>query len=782
VTVVDRESGKPLEYVTLISQQPKASAITDAMGQADLTPFRGSKQVQIRSLGFEVRVMGFSEIESSGYRIGLNATKHPLEEVVVSATRWRQSSSNVSSRIISIPDSAAALVNPQTAADLLGISGKVFIQKSQQGGGSPMIRGFATNRLVYTVDGVRMNTAIFRSGNIQNVINLDPFAMESTEVLFGPGSVIYGSDAIGGVMGFQTLRPNLSHTGEPLVSGNAVYRYASANGEMTGHFDVNVGWEKWSMVTSFSAWDFDHLRQGSHGPEDYIKDYYVRRQNGMDNIIFQDDPLLQVPTGYSQVNLMQKVRFRPNGSWDFRYGFHYSETTPYGRYDRHNRTRNGFPQYAEWNYGPQGWMMNHLTIENNGNHLAYDQVILRLALQNFWESRISRDMNALYRQVREEKVAAWSANMDFTREMGARNSLYYGLEFVLDEVVSNGTEEQVNTGDIQDGPDRYPQSGWYSMALYIDDEFRVNRKLTLHAGARYNHFILQSDFSDNLAYYPLPFTEAEINNGALTGSLGSVYRPGNSWVIKASIGTAFRSPNVDDIGKVFDSEPGSVVVPNPGLKAEYAWNADLGVAKVIGDWLKLDLSGYYTILENAMVRRDYRLNGQDSIIYDGTLSKVQAVQNAAGARVWGLQAGLKLSLPAGFTFTSDLNFQRGTEEMDDGNNSPSRHAAPLFGATRLEYRIGGLAIQLHAAYQAEKPHDSLPEEEQGKTEIYALDGNGNTFAPAWYTLNLDAMYRLNQSFTLGAGMENLTDQRYRPYSSGISGPGRNFKLSFRVRF
>src|SRR5690606_12785909 len=220
--------------------------------------------------------------------------------------------------------------NPQTAADLLGVSGKVFIQKSQQGGGSPMIRGFATNRLLYMVDGVRMNTAIFRAGNIQNVINLDPFAVENTEVLFGPGSVVYGSDAIGGVMSFQTLTPQLSDSSEPLISGKAVTRFSSANKENTGHFDVHVGWKKWAIATSFSSWDFDHLRQGSKGPDEYIKNIYVQRQNSTDVVITQDDPLLQIPSAYSQINLMQKIRFKPNEDWDVQYGFHLSETSSYG--------------------------------------------------------------------------------------------------------------------------------------------------------------------------------------------------------------------------------------------------------------------------------------------------------------------------------------------------------------------------------------------------------------------------------------------------------------------
>ena len=168
-------------------------------------------------------------------------------------TERQQSSSSVPSKIVAISSEEIALQNPQTAADLLGISGNVFIQKSQQGGGSPMIRGFATNRLVYTIDGVRMNTAIYRGGNLQNVISLDPFTIEHAEVLFGPGSVIYGSDAIGGVMSFQTLTPQFSLDDKPFFTGKVVTRTASANNEKTAHLDVNAGWKKWVFITSIGV-------------------------------------------------------------------------------------------------------------------------------------------------------------------------------------------------------------------------------------------------------------------------------------------------------------------------------------------------------------------------------------------------------------------------------------------------------------------------------------------------------------------------------------------------
>jgi hemoglobin/transferrin/lactoferrin receptor protein len=782
VTIIDLQTQLPLEGATLISENAQSPTITDAKGQADISAFKNSLRIQIRSVGFELRVISYDKIQALGFKIGMESSKMNLSEVVVSATRWQQTSGNIPSKIISISPKEVALQNPQTAADLLGISGKVFIQKSQQGGGSPMIRGFATNRLIYTVDGVRMNTAIFRGGNIQNVISLDPFATENTEVLFGPGSVIYGSDAVGGVMSFQTLTPTMSLTDKPLITGKAVTRYASANKEKTGHFDVNVGWEKWAMVTSFSSWDYDHLRQGSKGPDDYIKSVYPQRQNNMDVVITQEDELLQIPSAYSQINFMQKVRFKPNRDWDFQYGFHLSETSPYGRYDRHNRLRNGTIRYAEWDYGPQKWMMNNLNITHTGKNKIYDQISLRLAQQSFEESRIDRTLNRNDRNTNVDNVEVYSANLDFTKSLSAKNTFYYGFEVVHNDVTSAGNITDIRTGIQQAGPARYPNATWSSMAAYINDEWRVSDKFTIQGSLRYNYIKLNADFSNNLVFFPFPFTDAKINNRSLTGSIGGVYRPTTQWAIRANFGTAFRSPNVDDVGKVFDLEPGAVVVPNLDLEAEYAYNVDFGVAKVFDDWLKVDVTGFYTTLKNALVRRNFQLNGLDSIVYDGQLSKVQAIQNAAVANVYGVQAGVEIKFPSGFTFLTDLNYQVGEEELNNGTTSASRHAAPFFGVSRLRYKYDDLTLELNSSYQAERSFEGLAVEEQSKDEIYAKDKNGRNYSPSWYTLNLKVAYQLNETFNVSGGVENITDRRYRPFSSGLSGAGRNFMLALRVNF
>lgn len=702
-----------------------------------------------------------------------------LSEVIISANRWKQNSKEVPQKVSVITTRNVAFHNPQTAADLLTLSGKVFMQKSQQGGGSPMIRGFATNRLVYAVDGVRMNTAIFRGGNIQNVISLDPFATESTEIVFGPGSVMYGSDAIGGVMSFQTVSPQFATSKKTAVSSHAVSRFSTANNEKTGHFDVNVGWTKWASVTSISSNDFGDLRMGSHGPEEYLRPFYVQRQNGVDVVVTNEDPLVQKPTAYSQINVMQKLRYKPNEKWDFQYGLHFSETSSYSRYDRHIRYNSlGLPRYGAFNYGPQKWTMNNLNVTHQSNSKFFDEMVLRLAHQFFEESRISRNINSPNRDIRTEKVNAYSINIDFSKAIALTHKAYYGVEYVLNDVNSTGINQNIVAGTSQAGPSRYPQATWQSMGVFLNNQYLVTDKTSLQAGLRYNKYILKADF--DTTFYPFPFTEANIDNGSLTGSAGIVFRPTDKWSISSNIATAFRSPNVDDVGKVFDSEPGSVVIPNPNLEAEYAYNVDLNVAKMFGKSVKVDVSTYYTLLDNALVRRDFTLNGASEIVYDGELSQVQAIQNAAKANVYGIQAGVEVKLPTGFRFSTDLNFQKGEEELDNGDKSPSRHAAPFFGISRVAYANSKVDLELNFQFSDKVAFKDLAEEEKGKKEIYALDRNGNPYSPSWYTLNLKSMYKLTENFMLTAGFENITDQRYRPYSSGIVAPGKNFVLSVRA--
>lgn len=703
-----------------------------------------------------------------------------LEGVVISVNKWEQKLNEVPNKIVKINKYDILRNNPQTSADLLGQSGAVFIQKSQLGGGSPMIRGFATNRVLLVVDGVRMNNAIYRSGNLQNVISIDALSTETAEVIFGPGSLIYGSDAIGGVMDFHTLEPRFSKDQKMLVKGSVLGRYSTANREKTGHADINLGWKKWSLLSSFSYSNFEDLKMGKNGGQNsYLRPEYVQHINNKDSIVQNSDPRIQRFSGYNQVNFLQKVRFKPNQHWDMQYSFTHAKTGDAPRYDRLIQYRNGLLRFAEWYYGPMIWNMHTLHILHSKKTGLYDDARLTVALQNYEESRIDRTRNNNNRNNQTETVDAISINLDATKAVGKGN-LFYGLEYVHNKVGSFGERTNISNGNITPIVTRYPNgSTWSTAGVYGSYKINLTPKVTVTTGMRYSYNTLDATF--DTTFIKFPFQKAELRDGAITGNAGLVFRPADGWQLNGNISTGYRMPNVDDIGKLFESAPGNVTVPNPNLTAEYAWNFEVGVIKNIVNKFRLEVNVFHTILDNAIVRRPATFNGQDSILFDGVNSRVEALQNVAKATVTGLQVSAEVFFGKGFSFQTHANWIGGKETDDVKNEQvPLRHAPPFYGSSLLRYRVKKISAEFSVQYNSQIKNEDLAPVEQAKTDIYAKDAAGKPYSPGWYTLNLRASYQLVKNLLLTAGWENMTNQRYRPYSSGIVAAGSNFIISLRA--
>ena len=322
-----------------------------------------------------------------GFEVRMKRKIFAFEEFVISANRWEQNVNEVPNKITTILRPSVEFQNPQTSADLLASSDEVFIQKSQLGGGSPMIRGFATNRVLIVVDGVRMNNAIYREGNIQNVISLDPSVLESTEIIFGPGASVYGSDAIGGVMDFHTRKALLSTGNNLYFKMDAFSRYSSANKEKTLHLDFNLGGKKAALFSGFTWSDFDDLKMGSIKNESYQRHEFVKRIGDHDSVLFNNDPRIQKSSGYRQLNTLNKIRYRLSDYLDLVYSNHYSQLSDVPRYDRLIQYRAGKLRYAEWYYGPQTWMMNNLQAQFSKKNIFFDEMKISAARQDYRESR-----------------------------------------------------------------------------------------------------------------------------------------------------------------------------------------------------------------------------------------------------------------------------------------------------------------------------------------------------------------------------------------------------------
>jgi len=782
ITIRDSISKDVLEYVLVEDSISLMRIITDIYGQADVTKFKNSNKISISRAGYRTIDINYQEMEKQNFIIYLQLTEITIEEVVVSANRWNQYSKNIPAKVSVIRSRDARLINPQTAADLLGASGEVFIQKSQQGGGSPMIRGFSSNRLLYSIDGVRMNSAIFRSGNLQNIISLDPYIIQKTEILFGPGSILYGSDAIGGVMAFQTILPQFSSDStKSKIGGSGSLRYSSVNNEVTGNATFSFSKKRFASITAVSHSNFGDLTMGKNGKHIYSRPFFVERIAGKDSMITNSDPLVQIPSGYTQINITQKFRWDAGKNWEWQLSSLYSGTSNFSRYDRLIETQTtGVAKYAVWNYGPQVWMMNHLSALYKKKNVWFDNMMIRFAHQYFEESRIDRGFNQFRLRTNLEKVTAFSLNIDFEKKMD-KQSLYYGLEIVTNRVNSTGSATDIRNGTNILVPDRYPASTWESYAGFINYEKQLSDKVNIQTGGRWNLYKIRADFSRLLNFYPFNFTNEDLQNSAFTFSGGIVYKPSHRLKLSLQANTGFRAPNVDDMGKLFDFITGEVIVPNPQLKAEYAYNIEGGVTKVWSNRVKFELSIFYTRLQNAMVRRPYQVNGKDSMLYNGIMSKIYSIQNAAYSEVYGYNAGIEIIFNPQMSLLAKYNFQKGTEEMPNGEISPSRHAAPGFGTIRYSYQHNKLSLQLYCQFSGEVSYQNLNPEERGKVFIYAKDANGNPYSPGWFTLHVKSSYQCTPKFSISGGIENITNQCYRTYSSGIAAGGLNIMVAMNVK-
>jgi hemoglobin/transferrin/lactoferrin receptor protein len=225
-----------------------------------------------------------------------------------------------------------------------------------------------------------------------------------------------------------------------------------------------------------------------------------------------------------------------------------------------------------------------------------------------------------------------------------------------------------------------------------------------------------------------------------------------------------------------------VIVPNPDLQSEYAYNFDLGLSKTFGEGLTANLNAFYTILDNALIRQTTTFNGADSIIYDGSKSQVLSIQNGAGATVWGVQLGISGKFDNGIGYRTNFNYQDGEEETEDGEALPLRHAAPPFGLVQLSWEKGQFYIAGMLEWNGEISNSNLPLSEQAKPHLYDSDEEGRPYCPSWSTVSLKVRYVPHPSLSVTGGIENILDKRYRPYSSGIVAPGRNWILSAIYRF
>lgn len=779
--VMDKTSLQPLLNAAIYSNNPKVSITTNSKGEADISTFKVADSIFIKYIGYQQEVFGYSQLESMQFKVGMTEQVYSIGEIVVSASRFEEKKEDVAQQIQVMNNKELQFMNQQTTADVIQQSGNVLVQKSQLGGGSPIIRGFETNKVLMVVDGVRMNNAIYRGGHLQNIITLDNAVMDKVEIVFGPGSVVYGSDALGGVMHFYTKNPMLSDIdSKSNIKANAFTRYSTAYEEKTAHVDFNIGLKKVGFLTSFTYSDLGDLRQGNNRNPFYgdwgKRPWYVERINGIDSIITNPDPNIQKLSGYKQYDILEKILYKQNEKVSHILNFQYSTSSDITFYSRLTQLSGSNPKYAEWYYGPQKRLFGSYTLNLNNDKGFYDHARIIAGYQNLEESRHDRKFRKDIRNNRIEKLGIMTFNADFEKKIN-KNEIRYGLEATYNKVNSTAFQEDIVADTTAPLDTRYPDGGSTvsSVALYFTHTYEITSKLILNDGLRYSYVTLNSLFNDT-TFFPFPFNKVTQKNSALTGNIGLVFMPGKEWRFALLGSSGFRTPNVDDLSKVFESVPGSVVVPNPDLKPEYTYNGELTISKGFNKKVRVEGTGFYTIYKNAITTNPSQFNGQDSINYDGQLSQVISNQNALEAYIYGFYGGLQADITNNFSINSSINYTFGRIKTDS-TDYPLDHIPPVFGKTSFILKVKKLRGEFFVFYngwKALKDYNML-----GEDNFSQATANG---MPSWATLNVRASYSFTKNIQLQMALENITDANYRVFASGISSAGRNFVITLRGNF
>ena len=791
ITILDSGKKTPLINAHIFNEDESYLIVTDQNGTAAIRGVALDEVLYVTYVNYHDRKITLEEILANKSDTILMQEIN-IAPLVVYGDDEKERRDGIANRMSVLKAKHLALLNPQSSADLLQAGG-VYIQRSQMGGGSPIIRGFEANKLLIVIDGVRLNNAIYRNGHLQNVITIDNAILDRAEIIQGPASVIYGSDALGGVMHFITKDPRLAlrinKTEE--FDGSAYARYSTVNNEKTVHLDFNYGTRKLAFLTSLTYADFGDLRVGSTGMSDYPgfgRDYfYVEEvlQNGesFDSVYTNPNPLIQRFTGYNQFDALQKIKYQWNNDLSFMVNFQYSTTSNIPRYDQlavfSVEDNDTIPKFARWDYGPQ----NRLFFSFKTRYLPddnpyFNEANVILSYQKVDEDRITRRLNKVSEENQEEDVYVGALNIDFVKKFGeeSKQKLLYGGEVIYNRVNSDAFNKNVQTGIIDvRALTRYPNGGsdLLSGAVYMNYRHKVSEKLSIMAGTRYTHTYLKSLFRTDSLILNLPFDNITINNSALTGSVSGSYEFLPEFYFDAVIATAFRSPNVDDYGKI-RSKDGYVTFPNDSLKSESSYNFEVTLTKKIKESFFVSGTYYYTYLFDAIIQDYFDIDGQSLFFINGSFDTIVANVNAGEAYINGISTSIQWNPLRNLSFKSSFNWVKGVNVTDD---EPLAHIPPAYGETSISWETRKLEITLLSRYNTWK---RLKNYSQGSSDN--LDNATPDGTPPWGIFNIYLKYIITPKVTVNLGAENLLDTHYRPFSSGLSAPGRNILLTLRSIF
>ena len=663
-----------------------------------------------------------------------SSAQDSLQTIVVTASRSPETTASTTQSVETVTNQDIIDNAFRTLPEALRFTPGVSVQKTTHGHGSPFIRGFTGRQNLYLVDGIRINNSTFRSGPVQYANTLDALALDRFELVKSQGSVLYGSDALGGTLNALTTSSGYRDEDPGFFQyGSLFYRYDTNSQSHVGRLQQSIGsGGKWGLTLGTTQKDFGDVRSNFFGS-----------MRG---------------TGYPEQNYDAKFEFALSENHSLTVAHQYLNQ------DEVNRWHSTLANPGGWEgLDPGGFTsrihdqersLSYVRLE--GNELAgpIQRYRATFSYQDTQDTEI-QDRNPASAQTRFSNIDTQIYGLTFEAQsdLTDNTTLLYGADYYEDHIDSQGARNGLFE------PRRRPladDSTYRSLGFFAQARHRFNERFDLSAGVRYTYAEANLgriwDGSNDIS--------ANASWDAVVGSIRGLYKINEEWSLFGGISQGFRAPNVNDLSGNLTTRSGVQNSGNLDLDPERTMTFELG-GRHQSSCARFEIVGFYTQVDDLITR----------IPQSPTVSDTVTV-NGSEAWIAGLELEGSWNFSPNWTLSGFLTYQYGDNErpafLTGGGTitEPISRLSPLRGSLALRYHHPSDKWWVEGRVIAAAEADRLAANDRGDTQRIPPGGT-----PSYVTTSLFAAYRVNDQLQLNLAVENLTDEDYRVHGSGLNGPG-----------
>jgi hemoglobin/transferrin/lactoferrin receptor protein len=680
-------------------------------------------------------------------------TPTTLSEVVVTATRSELDPYLAPHVVETLDDTAMTERLVRTMPEALRQMAGVSVQKTSHGQGSPYIRGFTGFRTLALIDGVRFNNSIFRDGPNEYWNTIDPLSLSGMELVQGQGSVLYGSDAIGGTLNVLTKRAlyESEEDGKFFTHGSMFHRYSTAEQSYMGRIETQMGvGGEWGLHLGASLKRFGDVIGAEVGE--------------------------QANTGYDEWSYDARLDMRLSPNWEL--------TAVHQHLDQDDAWRTHSTRFGiSWEGTEIG--SDKLRVFDHSRQLSYlklsgtdlngfiDRATITLSYQNGDEiqDRIKEDGKREYGGF-DIQTYGVDVQLESYTSLG---KLVYGADYYQDRVDSfrrdfapGGALDKVRIqGPVGD------DSTYELLGIYLQDEVKLSDRFTLFLGGRYTH--AQADirkFEDPETKTQESFSKSW-DNAVFSARLTADLDKEDRFRMYGGVSQGFRAPNLSDLSRLDIARSGELETPVTDLDPEKFTNFEIGF-KANTDKFSGGLAYFYTDINDLIVRRPTgRTVGED---------KEVTKSNASSGFIHGVEVSAAYEFNDHWSAFGNFTWLQGDADAFPGTTNqvqrePVNKLQPIMANAGVRWTSTSRNVWLELVGTAASRADRLSTADREDDQRIPPGGT-----PGYTLLSLRSGWQVTQNVLLLASLENLLDQAYRTHGSGSNEPGFGGTLGVRVSF